>query len=237
MAAAERKSALVLGGNGMMGAEIVLVLAGKGYEVVSLNRGSRPWDFADRVLPSIARTIVCNRKHLAECTELAELLDGSAARFFDLVVDCSGYHGDWVEEAARLLRGHAGLYVYISTDSVYEVCVPATHEGGLSVEEDAVRPSTREEVKAMKKKDSYGHAKLRGEEALERQLSRREESDRGAADGIPYVSLRLADVVGPRDVTDRWLLYQAWVLSHDLIGPPLGIRKALEKRPLSFVYR
>lgn len=50
--------------------------------------------------------------------------------------------------------------------------------------------------------ESYGHRKLQIEEELARQ---REEG------GVPYVSLRLPDVIGPRDNTYRWWIYQTWI--------------------------
>ena len=54
-------------------------------------------------------------------------------------------------------------------------------------------------MKRLAKADEYGHAKLGGEEVLVKQQ---------AAGGFPWVSLRLADVIGPRDTTDRWWVYQ-----------------------------
>lgn len=56
-----------------------------------------------------------------------------------------------------------GLYVYISSDSVYEVSVPKLHSGA-SVEKDAVRPRNAEEQQRLKELDSYGHYKLACEE-------------------------------------------------------------------------
>ena len=47
----------------------------------------------------------------------------------------------------------------------------------------------------LKRKDPYGHYKLSCEEALT--YYQREKS------GFPWVSLRLADVIGPRDTTNR----------------------------------
>ena len=63
------------------------------------------------------------------------------------------------------------------------------------METDAVRPKDEKEVGLLKRKDPYGHYKLSCEEALS--YYQREKS------GFPWVSLRLADVIGPRDTTNR----------------------------------
>ena len=75
-----------------------------------------------------------------------------------------------------------------------------------SRETDAVRPKDEKEVGLLKRKDPYGHYKLSCEEALS--YYQREKS------GFPWVSLRLADVIGPRDTTNRSLS-----LSLSLIAP------------------
>ena len=64
-----------------------------------------------------------------------------------------------------------------------------------SIETDAVRPKDEKEVNLLKKKDPYGHYKLSGEEALKHY-----QRNKG---GFPWVILRLADVIGPRDTTNR----------------------------------
>lgn len=48
-----------------------------------------------------------------------------------------------------------------------------------------------------------------------------------------YVILRLPDVLGPRDSTDRWWLYQMWIQFYDSIGKPLEVSTDL---PTSYVY-
>ena len=70
-----------------------------------------------------------------------------------------------------------------------------------SREEDAVRPRDPGEVERLRRADPYGHYKLAGEEAL-------------ARSGLAWVALRLADVVGPRDTTNRWWTYQATHRQH-----------------------
>ena len=126
-----------------------------------------------------------------------------------------------------VLRGRYERYIYISSDSVYEVCVANNH-GGPNRETDAIRPINQQERDALNRKDMYGHRKLECEEILEME---------NEAHGIHYVSLRLPDVIGPRDTTDRYWNYQMWLQSHHLDGSLGPVHLSPEKnKPLSFVY-
>ena len=59
----------------------------------------------------------------------------------------------------RNMRSKIRRYIYISTDSVYEVCQEPSHDG-LTLEEDAVRPEELNTREAYAKKDPYGSNKL-----------------------------------------------------------------------------
>ena len=113
---------------------------------------------------------------------------------FDVVLDFSGYEPKWVHDNCQVLQGKVGVYIYISTDSVYEVSIDKPTKRP-SRETDAVRPKDENEVGLLKKKDPYGHYKLSCEEALVHYHTHKQ--------GFPWVSLRLADVIGPRDTTNR----------------------------------
>ena len=56
-------------------------------------------------------------------------------------------------------RSKIRRYIYISTDSVYEVCKEPSHEGP-TFEEDAVRPEDPKEREAYAERDPYGSNKL-----------------------------------------------------------------------------
>ena len=94
------------------------------------------------------------------------------------------------------------LYVLISTDSVYEVCLEKRHSGKV-LETDAVRPSLESDKCKYSRRDKYGHQKLCCEEYLHEQSLR--------PDGISYLVFRLADVIGPRDCTNRIWQYLLWL--------------------------
>ena len=40
---------------------------------------------------------------------------------FDVVLDFSGYEPKWIHDNCQVLKDKVGVYIYISTDSVYEV--------------------------------------------------------------------------------------------------------------------
>ena len=55
---------------------------------------------------------------LTLCSELTQFVSGSKV---DAVVDFSGFDPEAVEEALRVVWRNVGVYIYVSSDSVYEV--------------------------------------------------------------------------------------------------------------------
>ena len=72
-----------------------------------------------------------------------------------------------------------------------------------NIEEDAVRPRSAAKQRELQRKDSYGHDKLAGEEALRKALT--------TFHGPTHMSLRLPDVLGARDNTGRFFQYLLWL--------------------------
>ncbi|KAK7498730.1 hypothetical protein BaRGS_00010107 [Batillaria attramentaria] len=214
---------LVFGGNGFLGAETVTKLLGAGYQVVVVNRGNWYWDSYFRVKPFVTH-VQCDRmKPLDEkCTELVDIVGNSS---FDAVIDFSAYIPFSAKQALKLVKNKAKLYIYISTDSVYEVC-EKTHNQ-TTRETDAVRPQSLERRHELESVESYGHNKLLIEEELAAQRE---------VGGIPYISLRLPDVIGPRDTTYRWWIYQMWLKLADHLDKPPSIPEYLVSTPMSLVY-
>lgn len=141
-------------------------------------------------------------------------------------MDFSSYHPDTLESLLNTIKDKFGFYVYISTDSVYEVSAPK-HYKNISTEVDAVRPANltlREELNA---KDSYGDQKLACEELL---------INSSNSLGFKYIIFRLPDVIGPRDNSDRLWKYIFYILAHKQLKIPIHIPFWLESKPLSFVY-
>jgi len=219
------KNVLVFGGNGFMGAALVGKLIERGDNLTLVNRGNWYWDSGTTIRPLITHVRCDRQMSLHSCTDINRLLHNNKI-YFDAVVDFSGYHVRAVIEALTMLKGRIGRYIYISSDSVYEVCLK-THSQP-SVETDAVRPHSPEDRNLFNERDDYGHRKLECEEVLDQQ--------RQEVGGVPYVSLRLPDVIGPRDNTNRWWMYQLWLRLSGYLETPVSIPKFLLNRPLSFVY-
>ena len=215
------KRILVFGGNGFIGSETVRKLLDGGDSVTIVNRGNWYFDSEERIKPFVSDHLKCDREQVLrlECPQLLHSGD------YDAVIDFSSYNSNQVEQAIDVLQGRVGLYVYISTDSVYEVC-DKDHKGPTK-EEDAVRPKNRGKRLTMKRQEKYGHEKLACEEELRVQRQ---------AGGFPYVALRLPDVIGPRDNSMRFWTYQLWVQTHKAIAHPVHLPDAVAETKFSLVH-
>lgn len=214
---------LVFGGNGFIGAETVEKLLSENHEVTIINRGNWRWDSEERVKPSV-RHISCDRMEtLKKCKGIRSLMDQEdGSLYFNFIIDFSAYYAHQIIDALRTFHKQFGKYIYISTDSVYDVCTEKNHTG-FSLESDAVRPVDPQKRREYSQKDGYGNDKLEGEEVL-------------MHSGIPYLILRLPDVIGPRDSTFRWWFYQLWIKLSNHLPSQITIPKRLFYKPLSFVY-
>ncbi|MFI1162999.1 NAD-dependent epimerase/dehydratase family protein [Streptomyces sp. NPDC020801] len=101
---------LVLGGTEFAGRAVAEAAAGRGWDVTVLNRGRHA------PVPGV-RSLRGDR---TGPEGLAALADGA----WDAVVDTWSAAPRAVREAARLLRGRAGRYVYVSSCSVYAWAPP-----------------------------------------------------------------------------------------------------------------
>ena len=222
-----KKSVIVFGGNGFLGAATVDKLLREDFYVVIINRGTWYWDSETRIKPYVTH-LKCDRMDsLQNCNELQYFIwSENSPSYFDYVIDFSGYNAFQVADALTILRGKIMKYIYISSDSVYEVS-NKTHND-KSREEDSVRPISMEERERLKQKDGYGHRKLECEEELLRQSLE--------SDLVPYIILRLPDVIGPRDNTFRWWLYQLWVNLNEYLDRKLSVPRKFLNQPMSFVF-
>lgn len=164
---------------------------------------------------------------------------------FDAVIDFSSYTRADTRSALAEFGPRIRFYLFISSDSVYEVCQPPILEPALtdktqasgigdgdwrlSTEEDARRPPKHSQLRReLRRADRYGHGKLVSEREVARSATRH---------GFRYLSLRLADVLGPRDNTGRWLGYVAWIIATAVIPafPGVHLPAELQRRPISLV--
>lgn len=216
-----QQNILVFGGNGFMGAETVerILSQNDNYKVTLINRGNWYWDSDTRIKPFV-HNIICDRTQLLSvCVSLQSILSDGV--YFDFVVDFSAYHPFQITNVLEIFQGMIGRYIYVSSDSVYEVC-EKSHDG-YALETDAVRPVDETVRRELNAKDEYGNEKLGGEEVL-------------INEDVPYLILRLPDVIGPRDNTLRWWTYQLWLKLSTHLTRQITIPIRLFSKPISFVY-
>jgi len=148
-------------------------------------------------------------------------------RCVDVIIDCSGYRKSSVRSVLDSLQVLV-QYIYISTDSIYEVCVCQSSQNQPTSEEDCLRPTDVSMRRALASEDKYGNKKKQCEEYLQRMCD----------DGVvpSCTCLRLADVIGPRDNTDRLWHYVLWLKSLELEEAMEVIKASSGERRLSFTF-
>ena len=128
---------LSFGGNGMLGsATLHRLLQKENYNITLIHRGNWFYDSNVRIKPYV-KSIICDRNKVPKCdnctinalkncpdvvqiVEEAKISDG-----FEAVLDFSAYEPKWVHDAIDILKDvQVGVYVYISSDAVYEVSIP-----------------------------------------------------------------------------------------------------------------
>lgn len=219
------RTILVFGGNGFIGAATVTRLLDAGHSVTIVNRGNWYWDSDARIKPFV-RHLRCDRmQSLHKCDDMNNFLTSVPTIFFDAVIDFSAYHQVAVSDVVTVLKNRIGFYVLISTDSVYEVCIKNHTEP--TRETDAVRPTNEALINEYNEKDDYGNRKLQCEEVL---TSQKDDNK------IPYIIYRLPDVIGPRDNTYRWWIYQSWMRLRKYLERPVSVPDVFINKPMSLVY-
>lgn len=219
------RTILVFGGNGFIGAATVTRLLDAGHSVTLVNRGNWYWD-SDMLIKPFVHHLRCDRmQSLYRCDDMNLLLTSNPSIFFDTVIDFSAYHQEAVSDVMNILQNRIGFYVLISTDSVYEVCIKNHFQP--TRESDAVRPTNEALLKEYNQKDDYGNRKLQCEEIL---------TSQSGSNIVPYIIYRLPDVIGPRDNTYRWWIYQSWMRLRKYLERPVSIPDAFVNKPMSLVY-
>lgn len=231
-------SVLVLGGTGFRGHFTTERLVREGHDVTVLSRGTNYWGILERLGTSVTHW-KCNRtlardyggapqpetSGLAECSPLAK-----REAPFDAVVDFSSRSLEELRQATKLLKGRAAVYVFISTHAVYEVSKNASHGEAFLLESDAVRPGREVsplERYELKSKNERGDSALECEEELMKQYN---------SGGFPFVVLRLANVIGPKENSVRYWLLHLWVRAHIALTMPMHLDESLLQTPISMSY-
>ena len=143
-----------------------------------------------------------------------------------LVIDFCAFVRKHIKQVIKAISHKLLLYVFISTDSIYDVCAKEVRLEPRILETDALRPCTEDEIEELKKNEEYGHDKLRCEEYLESHCKE-------YYAGFRYLVLRLPDVIGPYDSSGRYWAYLIWL--HRMEYWPVHRQEGSDTKKLSFV--
>lgn len=238
MTLARAWNVLVMGGSGFRGYPTTDYLARLGHNVTQLSRGKDYWGNMKLLEAQHVTQWNCNRtltlgddgyskvqeSGLAACLPLVE-----STQRFDAVVDFSSKSADQMKQAVKLLKNRVGIYIFMSSHAVYDVSLNKTHSDPLA-ETDAKRPGRQVSPMdryALKGRNPIGDAALECEEELLKQYN---------GGGFPFVALRLASAVGPKENTIRYWLIHLWLRANIALTFPMHLDEGLLDTPISFTY-
>ncbi|MBL8113324.1 MAG: epimerase [Acidobacteria bacterium] len=175
----KQKNLLILGGTGFLGPHLVEAAKASGWTITLFNRGkTRPTLFPELTKLQGDRD-----------TGDYKSLEGKK---FDAVIDPSGYWPRHVRQAAAAVGNDIGLYVFISSISVYpdnsKPNMDETAAVGTISEADAEKMATKKDIT----ESNYGPLKAACEAANTKAYGKR------------ALNIRPGYIVGPGDGSDRF---------------------------------
>jgi nucleoside-diphosphate-sugar epimerase len=173
---------LIIGGTRNIGLGLSQQLVEAGHQLTLFNRGRTPDPLPENI----------ERLH-GDRTDPLQLQAALAGRDFDIAIDTTLYKGPEAETVVKLLNGHVGHYIFLSSGQVY------------LVREGVERPFREEDYEGRlmpaPKVGTYGY-----EEWLYGMDKRKAEDvfiAAGERYGFPYTTLRLPMVNSERDHFNR----------------------------------
>ena len=171
---------LILGGTGFTGPHQVDYALSRGHKVTVFNRGRQgnPW-------PGKVEELLGDRNNDLKALE---------GRTWDVCIDNPTTLPFWVRDAGKVLSGHVGQYIFISTISVYASdATPGQDETGPLAPYKGADPMA-ETMKSLQADvgNLYGPLKAISEAEARRQF------------GAETTIIRPGLIVGPGDETDRF---------------------------------
>ena len=173
-------SILILGGTGFTGPHQVRYALSRGHKLTLFNRGRRPKEW-----PAAVEELTGDR----DTNDYAAL----KGRKFDVCIDNPTSVPHWVRDAASVLKGNIGQYLFISTISVYAGSSKIGSDESAPREKYAGKDAMVETTAELRKNLAlYGPLKALSEDEAHKQFA-----------GITTV-IRPGLIVGPGDETDRF---------------------------------
>lgn len=192
-------SILILGGTGFTGPHQVRYALSRGHKLTLFNRGRRPKEWPATV---------------EELTGDRDTGDYSAlkGRKFDVCIDNPTSVPHWVRDAAGVLKGNIGHYIFISTISVYAGSDKIGSDEAAPREKYTGKDAMAETNAELRKNMSlYGPLKALSEDEAHKQFPR-----------ITTV-IRPGLIVGPGDETDRFTYWPVRLArGGKVLVPPLA---------------
>ena len=171
---------LILGGTGFTGPFQVKYALSRGHKVTVFNRGkTHPGE-----LPKEVEQLIGDRNGQLEALK---------GKQWDVCIDNPTTLPAWVRDAAQLLKGNVGRYVFISTISVYADTSTGVDENAPLAKYEGADPF-KETLEAMKASGYKTYGPLK---ALSEQETQKWFPDKS-------LIIRPGLIVGPRDETDRF---------------------------------
>ena len=117
---------LIIGGSEFVGKQLAnTLLSENNIEVFIINRGKKYWNELMRNQPKINH-YYGDRNEYLEFEKLINYISEkhqiNKTNKWDLVVDFSAFERKQVKSVIRSLKNLCKLYVFISSDSIYDVC-------------------------------------------------------------------------------------------------------------------
>lgn len=181
---------LILGGTSFLGPHLVEELQEQGHEVTIFNRGTQ-----DTSLLTDVETLQGNRDGD---------LNALTNRWWDTIIDTSGYLPRLVEASSKLLSKATNHYTFISTISVYE------NFHSLNIDESYPLAKLEDEANEEINEKTYGALKASCEGVIERYFPNH------------FLVIRPGLIVGPRDPTNRFAYWPLRILDGgEILAPGL----------------
>ena len=119
---------LILGGSEFMGKSLVeTLIEKKGYKIFMINRGKKYWNHTYKGSKEVHhyygdRGCYIEMEKLIEYISVKHGFDEDNK--WDMVIDFSSFERKEIKSIYRSLNKKRKMYVFISSDSVYDVCDP-----------------------------------------------------------------------------------------------------------------
>lgn len=180
--------ALVLGGTGQIGPSIVETLQARGHAVTVFNRNRRNPDAFENV------------EQLVGDRNLPDGHDALKGHKWDIAFDIPTSNPKWIADAAAILKGNVGHYVYVSSTAAFKhTNIPYQDETAPTADPSPLEPYDPQ---------PYGANKAKCEQLVMENY------------GSGGIVVRPGYIVGRRDGTGRWLPYALRVQrGGELIAP------------------